>query len=189
MAKRANRPSKSPNPLEDPIVEPSALVVALIADKYRECPAAREAILKEDRAIVTRQKAEKLLLLGGKYSIDPTTHAGAIQLCMCIAEEYVPGFKVTERIPKGRGAPRKSYINLVQAVEVLVAVGKQTGERITVLGACKKLSKQHRGLWSGKDPKSLETRYHECRLEIARYRGIESDLIRRLEHAAKAAMA
>ena len=139
--------------------------------------------------LVTNQKIEKLRLLPDRYKIDPKSDTLWLFICFRLAEEFVPGFKVVLHAPKGPGAPRKSYIDLVQAVEFLVAVGTRTGERISVLGACKKLSSQ-RGPWYEKGPKTLETRYYECRAKLAQHRGIvETDLIRRLERAAKAAMA
>jgi hypothetical protein len=132
---------------------------------------------------VAHAKIEKLPLLADRYNVDLKEPSGPLSLCLCLAEEFVPGFKVVDEWSrKGPGAPRKEYFDLVKAVDLRVA---RYGE--TVLGACRKLSAQTAGPWHGEKPISLEKRYYEW-LRAHSQQPPESVLVRRLEQAAERAL-
>jgi hypothetical protein len=150
---------KRSDPLDEPIIRPDALVVALVAFGYPHSPAAQAAVRKKAEDFILEEKARKLLLLLAQMGIDPATARSPIawfDLSVCLAEKFIEGFKVVDVPARRRGAPKKDYFELVKAVERRKILHDKTAMK-----ACRALASQQGGQWHGRRPKTLQSRYHE----------------------------
>jgi hypothetical protein len=197
MPKRQNQ---SRPRLEGPLAEPivlSLLVVGLIAEGHRDCPAASKAVFEEAFNWIERLKYKKLLLLAERYGVDVSKRGGWQLVALRLAEEFLDGFRVVDHLPKGKGRPRGSgkidRSRLGQAVDIEMAVaervkatcGREPNKRSTVIEACRKLASDRKGPWKGSRPASLKTRYfEECREQNRIRNAPKSDFLTALEDAA-----
>jgi hypothetical protein len=173
---------KKKDPLDEPIVRPYALVVALVANSYGHSPAAQAAIYQQAVEIVVRQQCDKLMLLAARYGVDLGAPNGPLELCLRLAEKYVKGFQVVDNEPRGPGAPRQDYFDLVRAVDTRVY-----RDKVNVAEACRKLTREQGGPWSRENWTSLQSRYYEWYAH--RKRRIDDPLTKLLRAAADRAIA
>lgn len=160
------RRRKKSDPLDEPIVRPDDLVVALVAFGYPHSPAAQAAVRKKAEDFIWEEKARKLLLLLAREGIDPSTARSPIawfDLSVRLAEKSIEGFKVIDVPARRRGAPKKDYFELVKAVEERKFVHGETAMK-----ACRALATQRGGPWHGRRPKALQSRYHEWLRDVRR---------------------
>lgn len=166
--------------LTEPILEPDELEIAFLTGGH---PAPlRKKLEEEIAAHVREQKAARLLALADHYSVTVGSEHWAEQLVCCLAEQFVPGFRVqcvTERHNKRgvakTGRPRHVVrpgplnsrektvdTDLVREVAQLCASGRQ------VLSACRLLSTRRDSPWHLKGPRALAASYSRAREAIAR---------------------
>jgi hypothetical protein len=150
------RRRKKCDPLDEPIVRPNGLVVALETFAYRHSPAAQVAIERVAVDIVVQQKITKIKLLADRHGVDLGAPDAWCDLCLRLAEHYLDGFKVIDAPPRGPGGPRKDQFDLVKAIEARV---DDKGE--TVKEACRRLTRDPKGRWHRLPWTSLQSRYYE----------------------------
>ncbi|MBK8086488.1 MAG: hypothetical protein IPK28_23200 [Devosia sp.] len=107
---------------------------------------------------------KKLVLLAEHYSaVTDDDDINWKQLAIELAFAHVPGFTTVEERPRKRGRPGRSYFDFALYEAVLGVLDE--GEP-SVANACRTLAKR-RGAWKGKNPDTLETRFHEQRRRAA----------------------
>ena len=173
MANGKHRGTKSEkDPLNEPIVQPDWLVVALFAGHYRADPAVKQAVVDEAIGWVNRQRAQKLLLLLKRYGLSSDDPERWLLLSLRLAEEYIEGFRVVERTPQKRGRP-SGTTRKIDAFELFKAVQEICYEKgCGVSKACRELVGTRKKPWRGLTPESLETRYYE---QKAKFRALTSN--------------
>ena len=85
------RRKKAADPLAEPIVRPNPMAVALIA--CGKSPAEQDAIYKEARDFVAKQKMAKLILLANRHNVDMASPHWLLDLCLHLADRHEPGSK------------------------------------------------------------------------------------------------
>ena len=187
MPATTKRPTKGPRfcgALDEPILSPNVWTTAFVMDANRDCEAAQKAISDLSRDWVQHQKIEKLNLLAERYDVTlGELWVAWSYLCLRLAEDCVPGFRVVDKAPKGRGHPkgprrnRPSKFELVKVIDLLCATDK-----IKVAEACRRLARDRKSPWQGRSATSLANDY---RLWFKEMRALKrSDFWRACEAAA-----
>jgi hypothetical protein len=122
---------------------------------------------------VLRARLIKLLLLLEHYDIKPADPACWLKLAFLLAQDHVPGMKVVENAPRGRGAPRKP-LDVSEARENLRIIdGIELKRGKGVMDAIQTALKR-KLLTGSKD--SLEARYYENKKLLCRVEELERRL-------------
>jgi hypothetical protein len=148
-------PNRSPNyegTLAEPIYEP-VLLLGLLRD---------ERLAKQQRARL--RLISKFPDLFKWYGINPNSSQRWLRLALRLAVAHVPGMQIRDR-PKGKTGPKSKWTwlgpVLIQAVNIEFAAAEQTGRRMTVREAIKRIKEDPDQKWSSA-PQSLETRYRDA---------------------------
>lgn len=107
---------------------------------------------------------KKLLLLADHYGAMANGEIDWKQLSIVLAFAHVPGFTTVEVTPRKRGRPGRKFFDFDLYAAVLDVLDE--GEP-SVANACRILCKRP-GPWKGKNPATLETRFHEERRRAAK---------------------
>ena len=138
-------------PLNKPISLPPPMAIALIA---HGAPNGPEAVYHELSKIKNEVLAERFALLGERLGIEQNDPRFWARLAMSLAQIFVPGFRDGRERGPGRPRQMQEQIELFQAVREITTKGHVGPSR-----ACELLVKKP-GKWKGKNPGTLETKYH-----------------------------
>jgi hypothetical protein len=123
--------------------------------------------------LVLRARAEKLLLLLEYYDIKPNDPASWLKLAFLLALDHVPGMRVVENAPRGRGAPLKplDVSGAHEIVGIIVEIDRERGKGVRDAIRIALKRKQLKG-----SAKSLEARYYEAKKLLRRAEELERRL-------------
>jgi hypothetical protein len=137
-------------------IKPAGILTSLLGGNPHETEADRAARAQKENLDAL---GKKIALLAQHYQVDDGDTINWKRLAIELAFAHVPGFTTVEEKPRKRGRPGAGYFNFALYEAVLNVLDE--GEP-TVANACRRLSKRS-GEWKGKNPDTLETRFHEQR--------------------------
>jgi hypothetical protein len=155
-----------PDCLSTPILRTHKLALALEAHGGSDDEV--KGVYEDEAKRQSEEKLRKLLVLGDHLGIpfENEIDSWGVVIALALAEEFVEGFRVVEKLPRKRGRPKGSgrvaLGPLVDAVDGLKARGK------SVKNACQILSRKPE--WKQLNAASLEARYYEQKRSAARLR-------------------
>jgi hypothetical protein len=142
-------------------IKPTTAFVSLFMGADAKTQAEREA---EAHKANLDALGSKINLLAMYYGAGSGSAIDWKRLAIELAFRHVPGLKTLDEKPRKRGRPGKSYFENFELYEAVLNILDE-GEP-SVANACRKLSKRL-GPWKGRNPTSLETRFHEGRRRAA----------------------
>lgn len=155
--RHANQPQlygPLPAPLMKPIHSPSPIPPDRIGPSV-----SMEFVPRIKR--IREEKYDKLVLLAEAYSLDINALRSSFyrrharfweDLARCLADDFVPGFRVVETKP-GRPPKNAKPGPLYDEVASIVRDG------VSIAEACRRLQRR-KGPWHAKSPEALETQFH-----------------------------
>ena len=153
------KPFKYEGELGTPIRVPPTLSLGLLGRTEHE----RQKHEAETTDWIIKERFRKLELLSDHFGVSAIDPNRWLNVLYWLAVRHVDGMQILDELKRKRGAPRK-----VQGRYMLVfAVDDVVREGHSISRACEILTKRKETFWSGKNPRSLESRYHEYSKENA----------------------